>query len=232
MTDPNFTGGSPPGGHGYPSGGIPYPQMPPTQGGGEPPASGGTAITAGVLAVLGGLFIAVASWVTFDLVDFVTRGWSERGIPFAGVSELASLLPDWLSTYTTLAGIGYAVAALLLLVGSCLMLMRSMAGRWMVVAGCVVVIGVAVAGMIAGPAAVTEMVDAAQARFGSRNGAPSPSLSVAGPTVFVIIMPALATLILALVPLTGRWIDGGRHTPRPPQPQQAYPSYPHPPGQW
>lgn len=232
MTDPNFTGGNPPGGQSYPSGGIPYPQMPPTQGGGEPPASGGTAITAGVLAVLGGLFIAFASWVTFDLIDFVTRAWSERGIPSDGVSQLESLLPDWLSTYTTLAGIGYAVAALLLLVGSCLMLMRSMAGRWMVVAGCVVVIVVAVSGMIAGPAAVTEMVDAAQAKFGSRIGEPSLGVSAAGPTVFVIIMPALATLILALVPLTGRWIDAGRHKPLPPQAQQAYPSYPQPPGQW
>lgn len=235
MNYPSYPGGNgPQQGGGYPaypgSGGMPYPQMRPTEGGGEPPPSGGTAITAGVLAILGGLFLALAAWVSFALIDFVTRAWREGGIPAEDVQELENLLPEWLTTYTTITGIGYIAASLLLLVGALLLLMRNAVGRWMVIAGCAICIVVAIAGFIAGPALVDDMISAARQKFGNQVPEPELGASAFGGTVFIVIIPALVTLILAAIPPTGRWIAAGKRKALPPTPYQGYPQQP--PGQW
>lgn len=211
----------------YPSsGGPPYPQMPPGQGGAVPKPGGGTAITAGVLAVLGGLFMALASFVTFTLMDIIKETTAAAGIEQKHVERFDELLPDWFEGYTTVSGLGYALAAVLLLLGAVLLFTRSSVGRWMVVGGCVVVIGIAIAGFFVFPALVEEMTQAYEQRFGRPLTEVDPGFGAFGSTVFVILIPAVITLVLAVLPATGRWIAAKN-----PPPQPGPPGYQQP-GQW
>lgn len=205
-----------------------YPGMRPAEGGGEPPPTAGTAITAGVLAVLGGLFFALAAWLSFDAVDLATDRWAEEGLTSARVAELEALVPDWVETYGVITGIIAVLASLLLLLGAFFLLSRTVVGRWLVVAGCVFAIGFAVAGMIALPTLRDDIQAALEQQLGQQARADDGPDAV-GAAVFLIIIPAVATLILALVPATGKWLNAGRRRPMPAMP---LPSPPMQPGQW
>lgn len=193
----------------YPS----YPGMRPAEGGGEPPPTAGTAITAGVLAVLGGLFMALAAWGSFDAVDFARGQWLDAGLTGSEAAQLESLIPDWVETYSVITGIVAVLASLQLLLGAFFLLSRVGVGRWLVVAGCVVAIGFAIAGMVALPALVDDMITALEQQTGRPLDPDVPN--TLGPMVIFIVLPAVATLVLSLVPVTGRWLAAGRRRPVP-----------------
>lgn len=209
----------------YPTGGgLPYPGMKPTEGGGEPPPSGGTGITAGVLAVLGGMALAISAWVTFSFVDF-----SVREAPDDVRAQVEALFPDWFDGFTVAVGICAVVASLLLLVGSLLLLMRNGVGRWMVVGGSVITIGVAVAWLIALPELDANVEAVLERDFGESLPEVATGSTRLGMIFLLYILPAVVTLILALIPPTGRWIDAAR---RKPLPATMPPPFAPPPGQW
>lgn len=215
----------------YPTGGgLPYPGMKPTEGGGEPPPSGGTGITAGVLAVLGGLALAVSAWVTFSFVDFTIRD-----APDNVQAQVEALFPGWFDGFTVAVGICAVVASLLLLVGSLLLLMRNGVGRWMVVGGSIITIGIAVAWLVALPGLDADVEDALQRDFGQSLPDVATGSTRLGLIFMVYILPAVVTLVLALIPPTGRWIDAARRKPLPAStmpPSTMPPPFAPPPGQW
>ncbi|WP_153029208.1 hypothetical protein [Amycolatopsis sp. YIM 10] len=181
---------------GYPA--QPYPQAPPAYPGGAMPApkpSGGTAITAGVLAVLGAL------WAMFSTVASIIV-----------LSEYSSSLPAM-----SFIGIGLVgIEALLLLVGGILMFMKKPAGRWLVIAGCALVLVSAVLSIVN-----TSMI---AAEFGGSGALVGTSAGL----VIIVSLPAIATLVLAAVPPTARYLAQGK---APQQPMGA-PGYPQSPQGW
>jgi hypothetical protein len=162
----------------------------------DPPrqASGGTAITAGVLAILGGLWalvsmiggFAIASLDSSDL-DYSTYNSVD------GYSSGTYSVPDWLGTYGIILALVNLVVAVLLIVGAILLFMKKSAGRFMVAAGCGIVILIGVTGIIVGAVMSADIE-------GGMGGA-----AIGGVIGFVALVPAIATLVLALVPPTGRW---------------------------
>ncbi|AXB45136.1 hypothetical protein [Amycolatopsis albispora] len=186
MTQPNQpqyqqypgTGGQPaqyPNSGGYPA--QPYPAAPPAYPGAmQPKPSGGTAITAGVLAVLGalwGLFSAISTIVV--LADF------------GGELPVISMI-----------GIGLiGVEAVLLLVGGILIFVKKPAGRWMVIAGCALALVSSVLAIV-NTSIVASEVGASGAVVGGTMG-----------MAVIVALPAIATLVLAAVPPTGRYLRQG-----------------------
>lgn len=94
-----------------------------------------------------------------------------------------------------------AVLAMLLLPGGVLLLMRRKLGRWLVACGSVI----AALYFVAVGVYLAVLADAlTDGRAGGTSiGA---ALSVDVVTVFVMCLPALATFVLTVLPLTGRWI--------------------------
>jgi hypothetical protein len=158
------------------------------------PASGGTAITAGVLAILGGLWalvsmiggFAIASLDSSDL-EYSTYNSAD------GYSSGTYTLPDWLGTYGIIIALVNLVVAVLLIVGAILLFTKKSAGRFMVAGGCGLVILIGVAGIIVGAVMSADIE-------GGMGG-----IAVGGVIGFIALVPAIATLVLALVPPTGRW---------------------------
>lgn len=181
---------------------MPPPAYPSSPGGVEPAAkpSGGTAIAAGVLASLGGVWAIIFSIVDLrDASEFATSGvphvWALWLQPIAYIVEVVTLLP-----------------------GAILLLVRKPVGRWLVVAGSLVHIVQVIVVVSAMLSTVTD-----QAKVPGQ-------LVVSGGIIAVVVMllPAIATLVLALVPLTGRWVNWGR---RPSDPVAQYPPSQPPGGQ-
>ncbi|MFF0541564.1 hypothetical protein ACFYTF_01850 [Nocardia thailandica] len=173
------------GGYGYgypPQPYAPYPQYP-----APPRPGGGTAITAGVLALLGGLWGAVSA-----------------GSLAIGLSSVSSGALDEVKTMLVVSlGIG-AVVALLLLLGSLLLFLRRTAGRVLVILGCL--------GAIASAAVSVVFMASVGADFKDTDGYASGLAVTAGISGVMALFPLL-TLILAAVPATGRWI-AARDAPR------------------
>lgn len=193
-----------PGSGAFPQSPGQYPAMPPMpqypgaggQQAGLPP-SGGTAITAGVLAVLGFL------WATYCAI-----------VAFSGMGGLADNSLAWV---VWLSAIGYVLELLLLGPGSILLFIRKPAGRWMVVIGCLLHIVL-----------VTVTIIGTLSQAANALGNTGAVAAVGGIAGFIVLVPAIATLVLALVPLTGRWIAWGSQPPAPSYGQP--PNYGPPPG--
>lgn len=163
-----------PGGYGYP----PAPR----------PPSGGTGITAGIMAILGGLasalFTVIAVTSAFDRPDSsLTTGARRRGS-----SSSSSNSSDVDIDFTGVDGSGlfvaflYGLLALLLLLGGFMLVRRSGTGRILVIVGSAAYLPVAALGSVL------------------------VGMSI-GLAAWVF---AVATLILASVGPTKRWIDAGR----------------------
>lgn len=206
-----------------------YPEYP--QGGMPPmpvyrqPASGGTAITAGVLALLGALFMALIAFVSFALIELIREAWDQGGFDQREVGELERYLPGWLDTFATATGAAYALASLLLGIGAILLFTRTSVGRWMVVAGCVIAIALSVIGFFAGSVLAGDITEAARDRGAQATSEVSLDAATYGSVTAFVIVPALVTLILAAVPATGRWIADRQ---RPPQAPGGYGQQPTP----
>lgn len=163
-----------PGGYGYP----PPPRQP----------SGGTAITAGILSILGGLvsvFMAISMVVlaTASSENSLTSGAAlatgarRRGSRSSSSGSDIDIDFDFdgFAGGHILMAIAYAILALVLLTGGFMLLRRSGTGRTMVIIGCVGTLVVSIFGLD-----------------------------------FLVVVFALATLILAAIGPTKRWIDAGR----------------------
>ena len=159
--------------------------------------SGGTALTAAGLAIPGGLtslFVGIAA--------------------IGGVQALDSSVPGEVSTAVYLALIGGFLSALALLVGAGLIFGGKPAGRWLVVIGCVIVVAclIVVSAMIG--AKLSDLMDHEYSN-NYNDGAATAGTIFAG---FFYSIPAIATFILAIVPLSGRYLayrsgGGGVITP-------------------
>ena len=172
-----------------------YPPAPPPYPGGQypvqQPPSGGTAITAGVLAVLGALWGVFSGVLNFGAVDEVI---------------------DDLKWIVVLQATVYVIEFATLLPGAILLFLRKPAGRWLVATGSALHIlqGVIALSVLASDDRFTSNLDGPAAVGGGIGG------------LLVVLSPAIATLVLALVPLTGRWCAWGTQPPAPqgPPPQQ------------
>lgn len=219
-----------------------YPQYPP-QGGmpahpgyveGEPPASGGTAITAGVLAILGGLWFIGQAVVSFSSGMMDTESMT-RGMSPADQAEFEAVMPDWIGTVSIIGAVVQVILVVLLLVGAILLFMKKSVGRWMVVAGCVLAILSSIGGFIFADMLMSDVMEQAGTDV-DMSGVSGVMTAAVGIFAFVMAIPAIATLILALVPPTGRWCRQGKRPVAQPAygPPGAYPPPPsgQSPQQW
>ena len=165
----------------YPGGPMPMSSYP---AGGDPNyrPSGGTALTAAGLALPGGLVSLSAG---FFAVEGMTN--IDNGSPGIVVAALY------------IAAIGGFLSGLLLLVGAGLIFGGKPAGRWMVVFGCVIVVAclVVFAAMVG-----TKFSDIDDDQQNYRSAATIGAIFLA---LFYSI-PAIATFILAIVPVSGRYL--------------------------
>lgn len=189
----------------YPQQPGPYPQMPPYpypypayQGSNDPmrQPSKGTAVAAGVLAILGTLWALI-----FAIANFAAT---------AELSTTAYAGLEWLGWTQASA---YLIEVVTLGPGAILLFLRNDIGRWLVVGGTVVHI---LQGLLGG---ITVLAY-------SDRAVPSAEISGGAVGAFVVLSPAIATIILALLPPTTRWLRWNR-APQPVPPQQ-----PMPPQQW
>ncbi|RSN65889.1 hypothetical protein DMH01_05945 [Amycolatopsis sp. WAC 04182] len=195
----------------YPPQGYPPPGAYPPPGMVRQP-SGATAIIAGILAILGGLwFLAGLASNIIELSHYV--------ISFLVVGAALDL-----------------VSTALLLGGGIMLLLRKRAGRVLTVIGAASSIGFV---------ALTFLLRAIGSHFYFSYGGVTLHFGF-GWLLFVVLIPAIATLVLALVPSTARWLAakpqaaGVAQPPNfgyPPQ-QPGYPPAPgaqqqgQPPEQW
>ena len=183
----------------YPPAPPPYPgeQYPVAQ-----PPSGGTAITAGVLAILGALWGVAIGAINFGVLGDVA---------------------DDLRWLVILQGTVYILEFVTLLPGAILLFLRKPVGRWLVVTGSALHIlqGIVALTVIASDDRFTGDLDGPAAIGGGAGG------------LLVVLSPAIATLVLALLPLTGRWCAWQKQPPSPPPYQGPPPGYgPPQPQQW
>lgn len=189
MSDPNFP--QYPQSQGVPGSGQ-QPYAPPEQYPGYPgqaaypghdlpparPASGATAIIAGILAILGGIVHAI-----FFVV---------------GLGDLDRAIDQGMATVQVFANIALAV---ILLLGGILLLMRKMAGRMIVIVGS----ALAALWFVGLGVYLGNVVSDAAETYADGEGA-GVAVGITGVTVFIMCIPAVATFVLSVVPLTGRWI--------------------------
>lgn len=173
--------GSAPGG--MPAQYGPGPSMPPAPmspypGGIDPVTSkpsGGTAITAAILALLGAVWAIIAGLEDFN--DFNALD----GTQFAWVVKMQAIV--------------FALELITLAPGAILLFMRRPAGRWLIAVG-------SAAHIIQGIVAVVG-IEGSGAIGSTQLSGEAVGSSVVG--LLVVLIPAIATLVLVLVPLTGRW---------------------------
>lgn len=208
-----------------------YPQYPQSGGmpshpgyaDGEPPASGGTAITAGVLAILGGLYAIWQAFVSFGFGAAIQSEAVRADLTPEERVAFDDVVPDWVGA----AGIGMGglqlLLVVLLLVGAIMLFLKKPAGRWMVVAGCGLAIAGAVVAYVMVDVLMSDMIDRANEISGSQvdtAGATTVMNAVVGIGALIVSIPAVVTLVLALLPSTARWCAQGTRKAAP-----AYGSY-------
>ncbi|WP_433660913.1 hypothetical protein ACQPW1_01095 [Nocardia sp. CA-128927] len=187
----------------YPGGYNPYPAYAT----GMSAPSGATAITAGVLACVGSVGELFGGGIS---LAFGLIGWELDDYDTTGL-----LSEDWFQTWAIVSGAIALVAAIVLAVGAVAMFSRKTFGRLLVVVGCVAVIVSDGVGF-----ALTRSHDSSSDSYGALTGGVGGLLG--------LIFP-VATAILALLPMTSRWLA---HTPVAAVPQQYGYPYPGPqPGQ-
>jgi hypothetical protein len=166
-----------PGAGGYPA------QYP----GAQPQPSGGTAITAGVLAVLGGL------WHLVSLVGSIVIMTGAGAVPFVIISAVLS-----------------AAISGCLITGGILLFLKKPAGRLSTIIGS----GLAILMYVASAVFVLAAPRSAGVAVGG------------GVAVLVFSAPAIATLVLAIVKPTARWV--GKVEPVAPLTPPGYPPQQYP----
>ncbi|SNR32390.1 hypothetical protein SAMN06265360_102109 [Haloechinothrix alba] len=194
-----------------------YPAMPAYPGytDAEPPASGGTAITAGVLACLCGLF-ALWGAVQAFMLSAMSVEMFDAELTAGERARAESAIPGWTQTAGFIGGSVQLVIVGLLIGGAVLLFMKKAAGRWMVASGCALVILFSIASFILTWVVLDSMVE----EFAGQGSSTGPSaqeaesvlgaaMVVGGIAMFFVLLPAIVTLVLALVRPTRRWCEQG-----------------------
>jgi hypothetical protein len=159
--------------------------------------SGGTALTAAGLAIPGGIVSLII------------------GIgAISGIGAVQSDTPGVAVTAIYIALIGGLLSAIALLVGAGLIFGGKPAGRWLVVVGCVIVVAclIIVSAMIGSN--ISDVMSTDNVNY---NGSAATGAAVG--VAFVYSIPAIATFVLAIVPLSGSYLayrsggSGGIVTP-------------------
>jgi serine/threonine-protein kinase len=155
---------------------------------GQPPVvspSKVTAVGAAILAFLGCLRLLIAG---------IVAGFPIRGIEIYPLTFARSLAIHYAGPWLSV-GLS-ALTFVIIAVGAALLLARRSIGRWLVVAGATVVLLVTVGSLVHDVSLLADI------------GWPGQSV------VFVLLLPVIflifpiATIALALVPSTGRWLRG------------------------
>ncbi|MFD0362110.1 hypothetical protein ACFQZZ_11730 [Nocardia sp. GCM10030253] len=181
----------------YPGGYDPYPSI-------QPAPNGATAIIAGVLAILGSLANLVSGGL--DLVI----GISDFGRDYADYDSTGLLGKSWFTTYFVIIGVLALVVAVLLGVGGVMMFLRKAVGRFVVVAGCVLVVVAGIAGFVI----LLEIT-------GSTTGS---SILTSGISSGIGLIFPVITATLALLPATAKWLNYDQSSAYPqPYPPARYP---------
>jgi hypothetical protein len=169
--------------NGFP-GGNQYPPM-------QPPApSGATAITAAVLAGLGGFAHFFGGLIAaFGLATIMSEMTADSS---AAIGDGAW---TWLVTIVVLN----VVSGLLLLIGTVLLLLRKVAGRWLVIAGCAVSILSTLINFSLTPSNIGD--------YEYNRGVGPDSVG---------LFFAVATIVLVVLPSTAAWISAKRNVAAPP----------------
>ncbi len=168
------------------------------------PATGGTAVTAAILALLGGLaafggvVMYVANTLRFDSPWF---GWG--------------IVPGWTSIVTVLLLVIDVIAGVMLLAGAALILRRRKAGPVLVILGCLGEIGSFVLG---GVSTVLQLMDYGiplSRQLDAVLGNSSINLILGADvdipwavSLLMLVFPVL-TFVLAVLPSTRRWCRSG-----------------------
>ncbi|OZM73609.1 hypothetical protein CFN78_08760 [Amycolatopsis antarctica] len=168
--------------------------------------SGVTAIIAGVLAVVGGLFHLLGIFLQFADADVIFD-----------------------EVYGVVAFISNIVLVLTLLPGAVLLFTRKPAGRLLVMGGAAFAVVYFVGGLVWGLASTLPSTSLTSSQAGAVAGA-------TGTILLVFMVPAIATFVLAIVPPTVRWIAAARAPQAggyaQSQPLQPPPGYPQQPQSW
>lgn len=194
-----------------PSGMPPYPTMPypsaayPMAGFPVLAPSGGTAITAGVLAALGALWAILMCAVNFGTASAISMNPATSPVV-------------WVVWMQGSVGV---IELVTLGAGSIMLFMRKSVARWLVAGGSAVHILQGIIGFSGLLAA--GLIGSGRVSSGAMFGG-----SIFG--VVSVLSPAIATLILVLLPQTARWCEWGRQpagmvpygTMPPGMPQQPY----------
>ncbi|WP_156365388.1 hypothetical protein [Sciscionella sediminilitoris] len=146
------------------------------------PPSGGTAITAGVLGLLGGLF---GLYMLISVVSVLGQAPS---------SVMGILVGET---------IGFVLWTGTLIAGPILLFMRKRLGQILTLIGS----GLAIIGWIALGVLAMQGVAAVGATF---NGSTSRAAGAIVGVLFLFAVPAIATFVLAIVPLTTRYVTWQR----------------------
>lgn len=181
----------------YPGGPMPTPSYPSAANDPNYRPSGGTALTAAGLAIPGGLvslFVGIGAISGIQAVDSSTPGVVSAGI--------------------YLALIGGFLSAIALLIGAGLIFGGKPAGRWLVVVGCVIVVAclIVVSAMIGSK--ISDLMSADDVNY---NGGAATGAAIGAALLYSI--PAIATFVLAVLPVSGRYLlfrssgGGGMVTP-------------------
>jgi hypothetical protein len=168
---------------------MPTPSYP-SAGGYDPSyrPSGGTALTAAGLAIPGGLFSLIFGFIAIGGVQAVNDHSGAPGALVAGI-------------YVAL--IGGFLSGILLLVGAGLIFGGKPVGRWLVAIGCVIVVACLIIFVAMVGANFSYLSDSTNDYSDIDARAVTTGAIVDG---LIFSIPAIATFILAVVPLSGRYL--------------------------
>lgn len=189
-----------------------YPQYPqPGAYSAAPPApaqpSGGTAITAGVLAALGGLLsLGITAVSLYFLIAIATIGSQFKPSDYEFLDSIFGVLAIGIVALVIIAFVLGMLLSALLIAGAVLLFRRKMLGRWLVVSGC-------------GVAIVSNLMTSVFTTAVTSDDWYSPESVV---SAFVGLAFPIATMVLALLPSTTAWVraEPTRSVP------QYFPQYP------
>ena len=189
-----------------------YPQYPQPGAYPVPPAApaqprGGTAITAGVLAALGGLLsLGITAVSLFFLIVIASIGSNFDRSDVEFLDSIFGVLAIGLVAVVIIALVLGTLLSVLLIAGAVLLFRRKMLGRWLVVSGCAVAI---VSNLMTSVFTTAVTSD----DWYSPEGVVSALLGLAFPII---------TMVLALLPSTTAWIRAEQNRAAP----QYFPQYP------
>ncbi|MFT3898926.1 MAG: hypothetical protein QM728_01595 [Gordonia sp. (in: high G+C Gram-positive bacteria)] len=167
----------------------------------QPEPSGGTAITAGILSILGGVAEFAGSIVVIIALIVLSN--------LDASNKVVDALPDWYTAGMVVMAVVEVITGTILLIGGIALLTRRLWGRIAIVVGCAIALTTSIIGLFidfAVAEAITSDISAGtDVDLGSGIG------STAG-SIIQMIFP-IVTIVLALLPATKAWCLAKRYRP-------------------